>query len=70
MYLPFIMINSNQSLETDYYFEYSKYIKDKRNNEDIIIKLFIIYMIILIYVILWCLYDIMMSTIRVKLKRT
>ena len=68
MYLPFIINNINKTFESDYYFEYSKYIKDKRDNDEIVIKLFIIYMIIIIYVILWYLYSIMMKTIRVKLK--
>jgi hypothetical protein len=62
MYLP--DNNLNQTLKI----EYTKDIQDKIYNEELVMKLVILYFIILIYIILWCFYDIIMSTTRIKLK--
>jgi hypothetical protein len=58
MYLP---DNINQT-------EYIKDIHDKIYKEELVMKLVILYFMILIYIILWCFYDIIMSTTRRKLK--
>lgn len=68
MYLPFIINNVNQTLELEHYNEYTKYIQDKIYKEDIKMKLVILYLIVLIYIVLWCFYDIIMRTTRRKLK--
>ncbi len=68
MYLPFIINNINQTLELNHYNEYTKHIQDKIYRDDIRVKLIILYLIILIYVILWCFYDIIITTTRRKLK--
>jgi hypothetical protein len=58
MYLP---DNINQ-------IEYIKDIQDKIYKEELVMKLVLLYFMILIYIILWCFYDIIMSTTSRKLK--
>ena len=68
MYIPFIINNVNQTLELDHYNLYTTHIQDKIHREDFIMKIVILYIILLIYIVLWCFYDIIIRTTLRKLK--